>query len=279
MREVIKKLVYKILEKSLILTNKERDEVELKKKLKNIIPDLTHQYSTVSIDMNNSYVVNKMRGQHTFQMSLALKAVSLLTEKKDVINIVDIGDSSGSHMIYLDHLLEGKTNTLSVNIDPIAVDKIKAKGLNALLCPAEELHLHKNGMKADIFLSYQMLEHLFNPIDFLHSMAEKSSCEYFAITVPYVYRSRVALNVVKYNQLEKTHPAEKTHVFEFSPEDWDLIFQFSGWEIIYQDKYTQYPKSWPFHFTKYIWRKFDFDGFYGVILKKNDKYSKKYLDW
>jgi len=278
MKDFIKKIVFGVLLKALIISNKERKESELRKKLEKIVPDLTDQYSTFKLDMNNSYMVNKIRGQHSFQISIALKAIGLLKNKKDTINVVDIGDSSGTHLIYLNNLLKNKINTLSVNLDPVAVDKIKLKGLNALLCRAEELHLQEKGIKTDIFLSYEMLEHLFNPIDFLHTMAVKSSCEYFVITVPYVHKSRVALTMVK-NMLEGTFQAENTHVFEFSPEDWDLIFQFSGWEIVSRDKYTQYPRKFPFNLTKYLWRKIDVDGFYGVILKKNDQFSKRYLDW
>jgi hypothetical protein len=287
MKEYIKKLIYKLLTKSLISSNKQRDELELKLKLENIVPDISHQYSVGKIDMNNKYVVNKIRGQHSFQISLALKAFELLRINKiggagnqDMdINIVDIGDSSGTHLLYLNKLLKNnKLNTLSVNLDPIAVEKIKNKGLNALLCRAEELHLSSEGFKTDIFLSYEMLEHLFNPIDFLHTMAEKSECEYFVVTVPYVYKSRVALQFIN-NGSEGSFQAERVHVFELSPDDWDTIFKFSGWEIVHKDKYTQYPSSFPLNLTKYLWRKFDFDGFYGVILKKDSTYSKRYLDW
>ena len=82
MKEYIKKLIYKLLTKSLISSNKQRDELELKLKLENIVPDISHQYSVGKIDMNNKYVVNKIRGQHSFQISLALKAFELLRINK-----------------------------------------------------------------------------------------------------------------------------------------------------------------------------------------------------
>ena len=282
MRSILKTIIFYLLNKALILTNIQRNEKNLKEKLAHIVPDLANQYTIFKIDMDNQYLVNKVRGQHSFQISIALKAIELLkvTKGQDLdINIVDIGDSSGAHLIYLNELLEdNKINTLSVNLDSVAVDKIKDKGLNSLLCRAEELHLHKEGLKADIFLSYEMLEHLLDPISFLHTMAEKSECEYFVITVPYVYKSRVACQFVN-NGLKGDFQAENTHIFELSPNDWDTIFKFSGWEIVHSDKYTQYPNSFPLNMTKYLWRKLDFDGFYGVILKKDSTYSKRYLDW
>lgn len=282
MKNIIKHFIFKLLTIALQQSNRERGESQLKKELSTIVPDLSKQYTTFEVNMDNSYLVNKIRGQHAFQMSIALKAIELLNKHKDYINIVDIGDSSGTHLIYLSTLLSEKNihniQTLSVNLDPVAVKKIKDKGLNAILSKAEELHLQPDGIKADIFLSYEMLEHLFDPISFLHNMATKSECEYFVLTVPYVYQSRVGMHHLRENNDQEIF-AENTHIFELSPEDWNLLFRFSGWEIIYSDRYTQYPKLFPLNLTKFIWRKIDFDGFYGVILKKNSHFSSKYKDW
>ncbi|MDP0562393.1 MAG: hypothetical protein QS721_08740 [Candidatus Endonucleobacter sp. (ex Gigantidas childressi)] len=105
MKKAIKEVVYKILTKSLALSNASRHEEDLKIKLSKIVPDLTHQYTTFRTDMTNQYLVNKVRGVHSFQVSIALKAVELLTigreDKNMDVNIVDIGDSSGTHLIYL----------------------------------------------------------------------------------------------------------------------------------------------------------------------------------
>lgn len=279
MKKLFKFLCYKVLTWSLIVSNKLRKENQLKSQLEKILPDLSQQYTTFTIDMNDNYLVTKLRCQHCFQVSICLKAISLLG-KENNITLVDIGDSSGTHLIYIKEVLKEKAiKTLSVNLDPISVQKIQAKGLDALLCKAEELHLEQEGkFKADIFLSYEMLEHLLNPIGFLHEMAMKSHCEYFAMTVPFVHKSKVALNLVRYNE-KGTYHAETVHIFEFSPDDWDVIFKFTGWEIIYKDKYAQYPTIFPISLIKFLWRKVDFDGFYGVILKKNNQYSKMYLDW
>jgi hypothetical protein len=123
-----------------------------------------------------------------------------------------------------------------------------------------------------------MLEHLFDPIGFLHTIAEKSACEYFLVTVPYVYRSRIGLHKIRAGDSGPMY-AENTHIFELCPEDWDLLFAFSGWDVLLRDRYTQYPVKGLLRFTKAVWRKFDFDGFYGVVLKKNLENSKRYRDW
>ena len=80
------------------------------------------------------------------------------------------------------------------------------------------------------------------------------------------------LNTAEFN-------AERTHIFELSDLDWNLIFRFSGWRIVYSQRYLQYPNKFPESLLKYLWRRIDFDGFYGVILEKDDSISLKYKDW
>jgi len=123
-----------------------------------------------------------------------------------------------------------------------------------------------------------MLEHLLNPIEFLHEMAIKSKCEYFAITIPYRYSSRIGMHELRRNKIGEMF-AETVHIFELSPEDWKLIFRFSGWKVVYEDIYTQYPKSFPLCLTKRFWRRNDHEGFYGVILAKDLGVSERYKDW
>jgi SAM-dependent methyltransferase len=281
MKNMFKKVIYWLFLKSLKSANKQRDAILLKNKLSAICPDLREQYSHFEVDMDNEYLSEKIRYQHTFQISLAMRAVELLT-KKNKVTIGDIGDSAGTHILYLQNLLEEKgveIDAFSVNLDKKAIEKIQKRGLRAIHCRAEDLH-EKENTKVDIFLSFEMVEHLFNPISFLNSIAKNTDCEYFVISVPNVYRSRVGLaHIRNVKNTTKGLDAESTHIFELSPDDWNLIFQFSGWEIVYEDRYAQYPKWHLLSLTKYLWRKFDFDGFHGVVLKKNMKFADQYKDW
>ncbi len=174
-------------------------------------------------------------------------------------------------------------DTLSVNLDKKAVDRVKGKGMNAIQCRAEELHKHPSftSKSIDIFLSFEMVEHLMDPLNFMHTMAIESECKYFVVTVPYLYRSRVGLHHVRADKdlLPDYFVAENTHIFELSPDDWDLVFKFSGWKIVKSIRYTQYPKRNILSLMRWGWRRADFDGFYGVILEKDDTYSKRYKDW
>jgi 2-polyprenyl-3-methyl-5-hydroxy-6-metoxy-1,4-benzoquinol methylase len=206
-------------------------------------------------------------------MMLTNEAISLIY--KTPITVVDIGDSSGTHIQYIKNI-HNNTRCLSVNLDETAVNKIKAKGLEAIFSRAEELFKHS--INADVFLSFEMLEHLTDPIKFLHQLSEKTSCQYFVATVPYVSTSRVALNHIRQN-IKNSRSAENTHIFEFSPDDWKLIFRHSGWDIVSEAIYFQYPKKNILWFTKHLWRLKDFEGFYGVILKRDNTWSNLYKDW
>ena len=284
-KEILKKIVFKVLEYSLNSASKEQSLEELKIKLAEIIPDLSQQYTSFKIE--GSYLINKIRSQHAFQVLLAQEAISLLDrDKRHTPSLVDIGDSSGTHLHYLETLFEGEGNisAISVNLDPVAVKKILDKGFKAIESRAELLHEHPdfNG-SADIFLSYEMVEHLLDPVSFLHDMATKSKCDYFVVTVPYLNQSRIGLHQVRHleKQQDRAFNAETTHIFELSPDDWDLIFRFSGWKIMKSVRYTQYPKNIlnPLSTLRYLWRKLDFDGFYGVILEKDDSISRRYQNW
>ena len=284
-KSVIKKAVFKILDYSLNSASKEQGLNKIKIELEQIIPDLSQQYT--SFNVKGVYIMNKLRSLHAFQVMLAQEAISLLNaNKRDNLTIVDIGDSSGTHLSYLNSIVDGNIRAISVNLDPVAVEKIKNKGFEAIESRAELLHEHPDFEgSADIFLSYEMVEHLLDPASFLHNMATKSRCDYFVITIPYLNRSRIGLHHIRQIDkgiaLDREVNAETTHIFELSPDDWDLIFRFTGWKIVKGVRYTQYPKNKLnlFSLLRYVWRKLDFDGFYGVILEKDDSISKKYQDW
>jgi len=283
-KKVVKKLIFKLLEYSLNSASKEQGLTDLKVKLEKIIPDLSEQYTSFKIE--GDYIVNKLRSLHAFQIKLAQEAISMLeTEKQKNSTLVDIGDSSGAHLRYLQNLAgSGNIRAISVNLDPVAVEKVREKGFEAIESRAELLHEHPDFEgNADIFLSYEMVEHLLDPTRFLHAMATKSECDYFVVTIPYLHRSRVGLHQIRNidQQQDRAFNAETTHIFELSPDDWDLLFRFSGWKVVKSIRYTQYPKNRLnlLSTLKYVWRKLDFDGFYGVILEKDDSISKRYKDW
>ena len=273
----LKNFIFKLFEYSIHSAIKNQNLSTLYNRIKIIVPDISNQYSTFKIE--GSYLETKVRGQHAFQLSLAQKAIAMVNKPVNDTTIVDIGDSSGTHLAYL-NALNGEINALSVNSDPIAVKKIRDRGFKAVESRAECLHNHPDfSGDVDIFLSYEMLEHLLNPIGFLHQMSTQSHSKYFVITVPYLKKSRVGMHQIRDIKNTADFNAERTHIFELSDLDWNLIFRFSGWKIVHSQKYLQYPSYFPGSLLKYLWRKIDFEGFYGVILEKDNSTSSKYKDW
>lgn len=276
MMTIVKQLIIphlpRILTSSLQAAAREQGLVDLRSQLEKIVPDISEQYSEFKI--HDEYMLTKIRNMHAFQISFILDVLHELENP----TIVDIGDSAGTHLQYLLGMkAEGKSlKCLSVNLDPKAVNKIKSKGLEAIHARAEDLN--KYDINPDIFCSFEMLEHLMDPINFLHQLSTKTQAKYLIITVPYRAQSRVSLIPIRTNS-EKPFGAEETHIFELSPEDWKLIFSFSGWKVEREDIYYQFPKCHWARVTEKFWRKHDYEGFYGVRLSRDLTWAKRYTDW
>jgi len=270
-RPFLRETCKSVMRRSIVKASKEQGLKNIVDKLTEIVPDITDQYSTFKLD--NPYIKVKVRNQHAFQIALANEVISEFEKP----TIVDIGDSSGTHLQYIMglHVKYKKIQCLSVNLDDQAVDKIKQKGFDAVNARAEDLH--KYNIDADIFLCFEMLEHLMNPCHFLHELSAKTNAKYMVITVPYLKNSRVGLHHIR-GGLGNVY-AENTHIFELSPKDWKLLVRHSGWNIAQERIYLQYPKWGLFWITKFFWRRFDFEGFYGMILTKDDTWSSRYMDW
>ncbi|HDY68113.1 MAG TPA: hypothetical protein ENH85_10000 [Candidatus Scalindua sp.] len=256
---------------------KEQKLDKISANLEKIVPDIRYQYST--FELEKAYQITNVRNLHAFQISLVNEIIQEL--KKPVI--VDIGDSAGAHLQYIMGLYSKNKDIkcLSVNLDEKAVRKIREKGLEAIHARAEDLH--KYDVNADIFLCFELLEHLMNPCQFLYELSSRTNVKYLIVTIPYVRGSRVGLHHIRGvggGGGRKNHVyAENTHIFELSRDDWKLVVRHSGWDILQENVYLQYPKRGFFRLTKAIWKRVDFEGFYGLILKRDKAWSSQYMDW
>ncbi len=288
-KELLKKIFYACAIKSLHLVNRKDGRHKTIEKIASIVPDISDQYSTWTINPSSTYDFVKIRSIQAFQVDLALTALRGLRNpsSEDPLFVVDIGDSSGAHTKYLQEFcLElgiGDVEFLSVNLDSAAVEKILAKGGNAIQSRAEDLHqIIGDQRHPDVYLSFQSLEHFFDPISFLRDLAVETSTENFVITVPYMKRSRVGLKHLRNPKPSgrfREINAENTHIFELSPEDWKLIFRFSGWTPLHEEVFYMAPSRHPLSLFRYALRRYDFEGFYGVILRKSLHESELYRDW
>lgn len=275
---LLRKLKQKLAMLSLKLAIWQQGLVLLVKRLREIEPDISKQETSGSENFN-AYWELKRRSLQAFQCHLMLKAIEPLRDQQK-ITVVDIGDSAGTHMLYLKELTKGKFNVdpIGVNLDPVAVEKIKARGQKAVLCRAEDLDL--GDQKIDLFTSFEMVEHLFNPAIFFRRLAKKTTCQRMLITIPYQRTSRVGLYNLRYKQ-PKVMTAEEEHIFELSPSDWSKLLHFAGWKVVASKVYYQYPRWLPLlsFILSWFWRKTDFEGFWGAILEKDVTVSDYYKDW
>ncbi len=253
---------------------------DLRTRLRATVPDVSDQYTTHFDPAEyTAYWEPKMRGLHAFQIGFVL----------DVLNdkglsgavIADIGDSSGNHARYLKALAPPGTigRVISVNLDPVAVDKVIAKGGDALLCRAEELD-HRD-IRPDLALSFEMVEHLTDPVRFLRGLATKGSADTVLISVPHARRSRFGGHHLR--MPEATMPArmtpEEVHVYEFSADDWALLARFAGFRVAERRIYLQYPRRHPLRLTAPLWRKLDFEGFVMFRLERDLSVADRYTGW
>ncbi len=278
---IAKKIAESLMTGSINAAVKEQELEQIRSKLSQIVKDLSSH--RIHSEIRGEFAETKARSQHAFQMDLLVSAVRKLKRKK--LTLVDIGDSAGTHLNYIKALCHDlDIDTISVDIDKKAVDRIKAKGMKAIHSPAEELDLGETAI--DLFTSFEMVEHLANPCLFFRRMAVFGKSDYMLITVPYLRHSRVGLHHVRrmladQEQIKKApciHP-EQEHVFELSPEDWKTLLTFSGWWVIDEKIYRQYPLKHFMRIMQPFWRKFDFEGFWGAILKRDRSISDLYNGW
>lgn len=271
------KIIQKIAVCLLKLAAWENGRGKLVERLRGIVPDIANQESSTK-DMFNAYWEFKRRSLQAFQCALMLKALQYFSPGR--LRAADIGDSAGTHMLYLKELARDKftVDTVSINLSAEAVEKIKTRGLEAVLCRAEQIPFQD--INVDLFTCFQMLEHLHNPAVFLRRAAKRGNGNRMVVTVPYLKRSRVGLQHIR-SRLKQIVDAEMEHIFELSPEDWTLLMLHSGWRVVFSEIYYQYPRCWPFirEIPAFFWRKTDFEGFWGAILEKDLTFSNRYKDW
>jgi len=175
MLQIIKKIVKESLTYSLKVVRKEN--INFINRLEHILPSLKDQanFMNDNIKEDSEYLKHKKRNLHAFQLQFTLDKIKNYQDStnNNEVSIIDIGDSSGNHLIQLQALNNGIKRVASVNLDIKAVEKIRNKGIEAYHCRAEEL-LEKYELRPNFFISYQMVEHLTDPVRFLHNIASSN---------------------------------------------------------------------------------------------------------
>ncbi len=274
------RLYQSIMAASLKAAIRSQGLAELCTGLRKIIPDVSDQYTTDfdPVEYDRFWEV-KMRGLHAFQVQSTLDALNEIGGKNLVI--ADLGDSSGNHSKYLTALAApGQTKkVISVNLDPVAVEKVKSKGGEAILSRVE--NLDHEGLAPDLIMTFEMVEHLTDPVRFFHSLATEGSADYVLVTVPYTKTSRFGGHHIRVSEdrMQEQMTAEEVHVFELSPDDWSLLTRFAGFKTVFLKTYLQYPAFHPLSLTKHLWRATDHEGFIALLLKRDLSVANRYTSW
>ena len=273
MKEKLKKIKFIRDQYDRFRTSSIKKAVE-QQNLKNILSVISaypieNHYGTSII--NTAYIWYKVKALHAFQVSLIDRVIG--NESGININkIVDLGDSSGLHLLYtkeinLDILDKRDCSYVGVNIDGGALKKIEDKGFRAIYYDIEEaIFKYEDFADADYVFMFETLEHLNNPGTVLRKIKEDINPKALIITVPFVRKSRVGIEKTSTGKINLT--PEDVHIFELSPKDWRQLFTYARWTIDYEQVYYQYKRNlmtnW---FWRWYWEYFDYEGFIGYVLK------------
>lgn len=257
---------------------REQGLIELRENLRRVVPDVSDQY-TARTDPREfeRYWERKMRGQQAFQIKCVLDVLEKIPGQN--LTLADVGDSSGNHGAYIKALAqEGKIGRIvGVNLDPAAVEKIRAKGGEAILCRAEDLS--DRDIAPDLFVSFEMLEHLTDPLRFLHSLSANSDAP-LLMSVPYRRDSRFGGNGLRAADGGTTPlTPESVHLLELCPADWKLLARLGGYRCDGSWIYRQYPLHHPLRLMAPVWRKLDFEGFVVLYLVPDRGMAERYTGW
>lgn len=238
-----------------------------------LIPDFRQHYSFL---VESNEIEKRIRLLVVFETFFVKKEIDRIIAENGKCSYADIGDSDGSVRLLLKHYLNSnQLDTVGINLQKSAVDKMKKKGLNAICADAQSLG--DRGLNYDIVSLFETLEHLPDPIRFLAGMTTVVKNR-LIVSVPFIRRSRVGLAYLSNNWAEDNKPTiENTHIFELSPKDWKKIFLHSGWKVEKELKLMMFPATGISRFIlQPFWRFVSFEGFWFVSLIKNDRYSSKY---
>lgn len=232
--------------------------------------DISDQYTEMKIE-KGSFLEYKLRSLHSFQVDLVLDILaSKCFFKRKPLNLFDIGDSSGNHILLLKRFYKN-LNTVSFNCDYKAIRKIKAKGLKAEMVRPD--HNVNDWIrcawlpKADVIMCFETMEHMTNLVSFIKNLKDVTNT--FVFTVPYVRKSRIGFHHMKGKNAGSS--PEDLHVHELSPKDYDIIFRHYGWKNKVGRIHWQYSKwnvLWPL--LALFWYLIDYEGFYGAIYVRKD---------
>ena len=256
------------------LINNDENLKPLWKESMRLIPDFNEHFSS---PLNSEEAEKRVRLLVVKETDYTKEEIYNILKTKKQCTFAGVGDSDGSVRLLLHEIFSAKQLvSTGINLQQEAVKKIKKQGLDAIC--ADAIKLGQQGVNYDIVSVFETLEHLSDPIGFLKGLKDVVN-EKLIISVPCVRKSRVRLSYINGRwPKNKKVTKENTHIFEFSPKDWEKIFLHSGWKIEKQDRLLcYYPKSISRIILQPYWNYVSYDSFWFVTLVKDYTYSSQYV--
>lgn len=249
-----------------------KEHLEMWDRSKDIFNSLHDHFTGGHVDDETEY---RIRFLISAEAAYVKSEIKKIISMKNKCSYLDVGDSDGSVRILIERSMNDESvKTMGVNLQKAAVEKIRAKGMDALHMDA--MDLGRTGVTYDVVSLFETLEHLPNPIGFLeqiHTVVGQN----LIVSVPFVPRSRVSLKYLEDKSTANDYTIENVHIFELSRPDWKKIFSHTGWRVEGEWVLLQFPK---FGILRLImqtyWRKTSFEGFWFVTLTEDDKFKKLY---
>lgn len=188
----------------------------------------THSDRWIARHWGHYEIADKFEMAHT--SSQLYEIIGMLKRRIGDLNghaVLDAGASDGMFMTLL-----GVQKGVGINILPACVDRIRRDGFDARQCNVEELPFPDKSF--DYILCCETLEHVLNPIRTLNELTRVCKGR-ILLTIPWLPRTRL-------NAKPAGWPETESHIFEFSPEDFQKIVTFSNAEIVYKDFIHVFPE-------------------------------------
>ncbi len=274
-KNIIKRLINRVSYNSTIrIINNSNEFKNIWDESLRTFPDFSQHFSIPTVDAEAEARIRMLISVETAFVKDSLDVILKVNNKP--VTYADIGDSDGSVRYLLTKLYDnGDIDSVGINLQQQAVDKIKKLGLNAICINA--MDLPKQGKTFDVVSLFETLEHLPDPIGFLKSISSIVNKE-LIISVPYLRKSRIGLQYLndRWPTSEKA-TIENQHIFELSPYDWKKIMLHCGWKVKRERIIKAYPR-FTYHrlLLEPYWRHMSFDGFWFVSLEKDSTISSRY---
>lgn len=156
-----------------------------------------------------------------------LKRIRTFAKGKGNFSLLEIGTGSGFFMTFLESEFP-KAELVGLEYDPRLVELTKTKVENAKIVQGNAEEFNFDNKKFDIIVSFQVIEHLYNPEAMLNSVEKHLKPDgIFIFTTPNL--GSLGVKIMK----DKWHGYREDHVSLKNCDDWQSITEKNGFSAIY----------------------------------------------